>query len=328
MLQYLIILLDERSTSYCHYKAASQMLRADGNGLIPLDVLRQGIRFAMKENLNIQFVYPDTELPEEWKKEIETIDHSKLKPSPLAFQHDEADELGLDRTDVAVVNDWHLPTDVLDIPLVVRTNKEDFFARYRELYALLELCPRVNVVFTDVEMFSDDDFETYKAVLSEMAQTVERLYAEGKTPQLNLLTDRMMLSEMNNCGAGDTNLTLAPNGCFYVCPAFYYEDAADCVGSLEDGPDIRNGQLYKLEYAPICRHCDAYQCKRCVWLNRKLTLDVNTPSRQQCVMAHLERNASRELLLAIRKHRTFLPDKDIPEMDCLDPFEERNKWNN
>ena len=157
--------------------------------------------------------------------------------------------------------------------------------------------------------------------------SASRIYVDGKTPQLNVLTDRMMLKEMNNCGAGDTNITLAPNGKFYVCPAFYYEDEADSIGDLEHGLDIKNKQLYRLDHAPICRHCDAWQCKRCIWLNRKTTLEVNTPSHEQCVLAHLERNASRDLLNNIRKYGTFLPEQEeIKEIDYLDPFDKRDEW--
>ncbi|MDR2410200.1 MAG: CXXX repeat peptide maturase, partial [Bacteroidales bacterium] len=75
-----------------------------------------------------------------------------------------------------------------------------------------------------------------------------------------------------------------------------------------------------LEYAPICRKCDAYQCKRCLWLNRKTTLEINTPSHEQCVIAHLERNKSLELLLELQEHNIFL-DKSINEIDYLDPFD-------
>lgn len=53
-----------------------------------------------------------------------------------------------------------------------------------------------------------------------------------------------------------------------------------------------------------------------------MTLEVNTPSHEQCVMAHLERNAARNLLASIRSKGTFLPDKpEIKEIDYLDPFE-------
>ena len=136
----------------------------------------------------------------------------------------------------------------------------------------------------------------------------------------------MMLKEMNNCGAGDTTITLAPNGKFYICPAFYYEDENDSIGDLEYGLDIKNKQLYKLDHAPICRHCDAYQCKRCIWLNHKMTLEVNTPSHEQCAVAHMERNVSRMLLKNIRMHGEFLTETEIKEIDYIDPFDKRDEW--
>ncbi len=129
-----------------------------------------------------------------------------------------------------------------------------------------------------------------------------------------------MLDSMNNCNAGENNLTLAPNGKFYICPAFYYDDE-QAVGNLQEGINIKNQQLYKLEYAPLCRECDSYHCKRCVWMNKKTTLEVNTPSHEQCVVSHLERNAAREFLL-----RTKIFDKQIKEISYLDPFDVRKQW--
>ena len=291
---------------------------------MPLDVLKQGIRFGMTENLMIQFVYPDYELPQEYKDAVETIDHSKIVSALCE------DEALVNEADVVVFHDW---TGMAcgksndGKSYVLRTSKDELFKRHLLLKDVLSMVSRLNVVITDIDAFTDEDFEKYKQVLCTLSEHIEKLYVEGKSPQLNLLTDRMMLKEMNNCGAGDTNITLAPNGKFYVCPAFYHENEADCIGDLENGLDIRNRQLYKLAYAPICRHCDAYQCKRCVWLNRKTTLEVNTPSHEQCVVAHLERNVSRELLNNIRKHGTFLPEQDeIKEIDYLDPFDKRDEW--
>ena len=307
MLQYLIILLDETSTSFCHYENPKKE-----RTLMPLETLKQSIRFGMMENLMIQYVYPDYELPEEYKEVIESIDHSKIKPMA-------------EDADVLVLNKMELVQT--DIPVVLRIGKKDLFAYQEEVADMLKRTPRLNVVLTGVETFTDEDFDAYKKVLAALSAKVEKLYVEGKSPQLNLLTDRMMLSQMNNCGAGDTTITLAPNGKFYVCPAFYYENEADSIGDLEHGLDIKNKQFYKLAYAPICRHCDAWQCKRCIWLNRKTTQEVNTPSHEQCVVAHLERNASRELLQNIRKHGTFLPEQEeIKEIDYLDSFDIRDTW--
>ena len=313
MVQYLIILLDDTAVSFCHYGNNRKERR-----LMPLETLKAGILYGMKENLNIQFVYPGYDLPEEYAAVIESIDHSKIKPASKADGADVTVIDGLIEAKTVTISDGET--------YVLRLTKQEMFAGHDAIVNLLENATRLNVVLTDVETFTDDDFAKYKDVLADLSKDVERMYAEGKSPQLNILTDRMMLDKMNNCGAGETNITLAPDGKFYVCPAFYLCDDGYAVGSLDGGLDIKNAQLYRLDHAPLCRKCDVYQCRRCVWLNRKTTLEVNTPSHEQCVVAHLERNASRSLLTAIRQHGTFMPGTEIKKIEYLDPFEVRKEW--
>lgn len=318
MLQYLVILLDKTSTSFC--QRDNQEVESQ---LMSLQNLKSGIRFGMIENLMIQFVYPDKELPCEYKKVIDDIDHNDVVSSLCE------DKQLLQTADVVVFHDWTALVYIEPKPFqsyVIRTTKNDFFEYYRFLKNVLCKVAHLSIIITDVETFMEEDFEKYKQVLNKLSFDIEKMYIDGNKPQLNLLTDRFMLSQFNNCGAGDTCITLAPNGKFYVCPAYYYEDEKNCIGDLQNGLDIKNPQLYKLSHAPLCRNCDAYQCKRCVWLNRKTTYEVNTPSHEQCVVAHLERNASRDLLLNIRKHGTFLPDKEIKEINYLDPFDVRKEW--
>lgn len=323
MLQYLIIQLDDTSTSYCHYKNEKKERR-----LISLEDLKAGILYGMKENLMIQYVLPENELPKEYYEVLESIDHSKIASFESVYS---------EIADVVVLNGWDKDVAFCkDGVYVLRVDKQTFFEKYEEIVGVLKDCVRLNIVITDVETFTDTDFDTYKQMLAVFAKELETLYVEGKSPQLNLLTDRMMLDSMNNCNAGSESITLAPDGKFYVCPAFYLADENEdyglgkskcAVGSLADGLDIKNPQLYKLSHAPLCRNCDAYQCRRCVWLNRKTTYEVNTPSHEQCVVAHLERNASRALLMDIRKHGTFLPEKKgIKEISYLDPFDVRKEW--
>lgn len=333
MIQYLVILLDDLSASYCHYENDKTI-----SNVIPLDILKQGIRYAMLENLTVQFVYPETALPDEYNEVIESIDHCKIVPSTYE------DKTLREEADVVVFSDWISLNNYHFIQgqsYILRTSKDDFFNRYLCINKLLEKASRINVVLTDVETFNNDDFDKYRTILTILSEKVEELFVKGKYPQLNLLTDRMLLSEMNNCDAGVSNITLAPDGNFYICPAFYNlpyvngnEKTMDevchkgfTVGNIENGLDIRNAQLYRLDHAPLCRNCDAYQCKRCIWLNRQTTCEVNTPSHEQCVVAHLERNASRLLLNSIRRNGNFLPGKEeIKEIDYLDPFDKRDEW--
>lgn len=323
MLQYLIIQLDDTSTSYCHYPNTKSERR-----LISLEDLKAGVQFGMKENLMIQYVLPDYELPQEYVDVLESIDHSKIAASESVYAKN---------ADVVVLNGLEKECAVAnDGVYVLRIDKASLFGNYERIIDIFKVCTRLNVVITDLDTFTDTDFDIYKQILSSFSKELESLYASGKLPQMNLLTDRMMLDAMNNCNAGCENITLAPDGKFYVCPAFYLADDEEdfglgksktAVGSLARGLDIKNPQLYKLSHAPLCRNCDAYQCKRCVWLNRKTTYEVNTPSRQQCVAAHLERNVSRALLMDVRKYDTYLTEKDdIKEIAYLDPFDVRKDW--
>lgn len=328
MLQYLIILLDDTSTSYCHYdnnKAESR--------LISLEHLRKGILFGLKENLMIQFVFPSYDMPKEYYDLINSVDHASIVPSEQ--NNNDADIVVLNS--INAISSCYFDTTK---SYVLRLGKQDLFNSSILICELLSKVVRLNIVIKDVESFTESDFNTYKDCLDTWANKLEQLHINGGVQQLNVLTDRIMLDTMNNCGAGDSSVTLAPDGYFYVCPAFYYENPIDgtektlkdvckkgyAIGAFDESLDIRNSNLYKLNYAPLCRSCDAYQCKRCVWLNRKTTCEVNTPSHEQCVISHLERNASRQLLDKIKNHCKQLTDRDIEEIEYLDPFDVYKKY--
>lgn len=312
MLQYLVILLDDTSVAYCH---ASNPLTE--RKLIPLDTLKKAILFGMKENLMIQYVYPEYELPAEYIDVLESIDNIKIG------------------RDVAVYNS--VPDFVSKENAVLRLSIAEFLTKQYNIAALLPQITRLNICLTDVESFRDEQIDDYKKALSTLGNVLHNLFLSGKQPQVNIITDRLRLSKMHNCGAGDSNITIAPNGKFYFCPAFYYDEqngvnnrlnhhnpSSDrSVGDLENGLQIPNPQLLKLDHAPLCRNCDAYHCNRCIWLNQKLTWDKNTPSHQQCVLAHLERNASRELQQKLGGD--FPKETIINEITYLDPFDVREQ---
>ncbi len=316
MLQYLILQLCDTSTSYCHYSNEHTTRR-----LIPIDVLEKAVLWAMKENLMMQVVRPAYALPQEYEEVLDRMEHTDIVPasSPL-----------VDKAEIVVLNQWDELREfhfLHDSSYVIRTNKMAFFEHYRDLVPILPQVERMNVVITDVADFEEKDFGVYQKVLQYLADEVEKIFVNGGQVQLNLLTDRMLIGKMNNCGAGETHVTLAPDGKFYICPAFYNTPNEAPVGDIDEGLDIRNKQLYQLDHAPICRHCDAYQCRRCVWLNRKTTYEVNVPGHEQCVVAHIERNASAALLKSIRKHGDFLPNiEEIKTLDYLDPFEKHKEW--
>lgn len=312
MLQYLVILLDDTSVAYCH--APNPLTERK---LIPLDVLKKAILWGMKENLMIQYVYPDYELPVKYIEVIESIDNIKIG------------------RDVAIYDS--VPEFIPEENAVLRIPISVFLSKQYDIATLLSHINRLNICLTDIESFQDEQIEDYRKALSTLSDVLFNLYQSGKQPQVNIITDRLQLTKMHNCGAGDSNITLAPNGKFYLCPAFYYEEQSGennrlnhhhpsskrSVGDLESGLQIPNSQLLKLDHAPLCRSCDAYHCNRCIWLNQRLTWDNNTPSHQQCVLAHLERNASRELQQKLGGN--FPKENIIKEITYLDPFDVRDQ---
>jgi len=264
----------------------------------------------MKENLMVQFVYPSYNLPEEYAVIIDTVDHIDITPNKS-------------NGDVVIFNGINSIQEITETSsdnIVLRLNRKDLLKSVDDLVSLVKNGKSCRIIINDITDFKDADFQSYKSALSKLSQAIEDVIVSGNEIQMSLVTDRMQLTEMNNCNAGVESITLAPDGQFYICPAFYYDGLKD-VGNPYDGLAIPNQQLLKLEYAPICRNCDAYHCKRCVWLNQKTTLEVNTPSHEQCVVSHLERNESMRLLNSLRtKGKTKAP-LSIPEIDYLDPFE-------
>lgn len=312
MLKYLIIQLDDASTSFCHYSNSCSRSR-----LIDADILEDALIWSMKEALTVQFVYPDLELPQKYKELISGIDHADIVPSTCC------DRELLENADVVIFNSWN---DVGSFKFkdgqscVIRTLFSELISHAEILCSVIPFVSRLNITVTDIENFGSASEPVYATLLKEMSGEICDGYKKGHNVQVNILTDRMMLKSMNNCGAGDESITLAPDGKFYICPGFY-ADGSMSVGDIVTGLDIKNKQLYQLDHAPICRICDAWQCKRCVWQNKKLTLEVNTPGREQCVMSHIERNAARKLMERLRENGIIISDNIIPEIDYLDPFD-------
>lgn len=314
ILQHIIILLDDISPSFCH--AENPLTQRNP---MSLDLLKKGILFAMKENLQIQYALPPYALPDEYRTLMQTMDSMCIGE------------------DVKVYSDISQVTDCENA--ILRLSIAEFISNADRVAELLSKTSRLNICFRDIDNFDDSLTHAYRESLRTLKKKVFSLITEENIDiQCNLLTDRLQLSSMNNCGAGVNNITLAPNGKFYLCPAFYYDERSGLdnrrnfktsesdrsVGDIDGGLDIPDKQLLQLNHAPICRICDAFHCNRCLWLNQRLTLNINTPGRQQCVMAHIERNIARELQQDLID-AGFKFENLMSESEILDPFEKIQK---
>lgn len=312
MIKYLIIQLDDTSVSFCHYDNSILNPR-----LIDIDVLKEAIFWSMKENATVQFLYPDYKLPETYRKLIDSIDHTDIVSS-------ECDNIELVKKASIVVFDSCQSLSQFPVnesqSYVLRTNFDSLFENVELLDSIISKMTRLNIIITDVYNLNENRKKKYQICLKTLSEKIVREYTCGHTVQINILTDRIVLENMNNCGAGDTTITIAPDGNFYICPGFYIDNLPS-VGNPCMGLDIKNQNLFRIGYAPICRICDSWHCKRCVLLNKNTTLEVNTPGKEQCVTSHLERNASKSLLEMLQKNGLALKANEISEISYLDPFD-------
>jgi len=316
VLKYLLVVLSEDATSFCHYETGRRS--KSGRGLIALDHLRAAVIFALKHNLKVNALYPARRMPKAYEAALEEVEHVKIAPFPAGRRHPGA---------ILVVEGGAFPAGaelrtLRDANVILRLRRADLPRLAVLVGRLLPRTTRINLVLADLESFGPEDLAAYGRELEKLRRRCLAIAPGRPRPEINVLTDRLALDRMNNCEAGLTHLTVAPDGRLYLCPAFYGAGAAESLGEIRNEIAVPNRHLLELRYAPICRVCDAFQCRRCIHLNRRLTLEVNTPSFQQCRAAHAEREASRLCLNALRERDGAAAGQvEIPEVPYDDPFD-------
>ena len=315
MNKYLIVLLESRHRSFCYYEIPENTEKK----VISWENLQQVVGFYQEYNVPLTFVYGESELPSDYVQLIETVEHVKIFPHgyPKEMEGIRVLEPG-DNPELSISENETLP------PIILKIDKSrlEFFSEAVE--NMSGGFSRMNLILRGLETFQEDDFIRYFKVLNQAVSKIPRIFQTFGEKEISCLTDRIVLKEMNNCDAGVRHLTLAPNGRLYICPGFYYAYPDEELGTL-DSFEVPNEQLYRLDHAPICLECDAFHCKRCVFLNRKITGEVNTPGREECVASHVERKGSEMLASKLNPQAEANP---IPPIDYLDPFEKYAKKRN
>lgn len=318
MLKYFVIQLDNSSVSYCYY-ANNKSERK----LIPLLKLNEAIIWALKNNLLVQVVYPTHLIPPDYQKLIDSIYHASIVP--INYE----DKNILHKSDVVVISSCKEIESIdfgmfIEKVFILKVSFNDLCLYQTPIYKMMPQLERLNIVIEDAENLTNENAIKYQHFLSGLSEIVYNECSNGHMVQCNLLTDRIILNGMNNCEAGTKSVTVAPDCNLYACPAFYLSDTpfSLSIGDLENGiinTDYSN--LCKIENAPICRICDAWQCKRCIWMNSKSTLEINTPSREQCIISHIERAESKKLLNRLNEVSGVYLKDNIPSIDYFDPLE-------
>ncbi|MBN2441267.1 MAG: CXXX repeat peptide maturase [Spirochaetales bacterium] len=315
MLKYLIALINKQAPSFCYYK--NETAQSDTPELMPMETLKNVITFAQSQNLSINFLGISSSLPKKYIEEINSYEnHAKF--ISITEEGDESNSI--------FILDSHQKDIIKDLKdsalrnIILRLEKKHINDFLPIVQSLLIKCKRLNLCLLDVYEYDQDDLKSYKSQLDDLGKILVSEYKAGHPIEFNFLSDRILLKGMNNCNAGIEHITVGPNGNFYICPGFYEKEKQNSVGNLTEGLHILNKQLLEIGHAPICSICDAYHCKRCIYLNKKSTLEVNTPSYQQCATSHLERDTSRIMLTELKEVEPFNEMDPIEELDYIDPL--------
>jgi CXXX repeat peptide maturase len=325
MIKYLITLIDSNAESFCYYKANKN--KADKtNGIISLELLDKVIDYAEENKIGINFIFSNNKITIKHEKKIEGAAHVKILPFNLNSIYKE-NILILDSEDAESINKLEFSKDK---NIILRLIREDIFNLHQMILKLNGKFKRLNLILLDLEQYTSNDINNYKTQINLSANYLLNQYKSGNPIELNFLSDRLILDKFISCKAGIDHITVAPNGKFYICPAFYHDNENNSIGDLENGITNLDNRILTFDEAPTCSTCDSYHCKQCVFLNRETFLEFNTPSFfQQCAVYHIDREGSRIIYSALQNSGLSGNFKPINVRAYNDPFYlfEQNKIN-
>jgi CXXX repeat peptide maturase len=316
--KYALVILENGAVPFCHYENPHFHSSTESQWM-PAGLLAGIVRHARKKQISLTFLLGKTRPPANLERLIDSIDHAKIVPLTLQQRYPD----GILVLDAGEASSFPELSHSLDRNIILRVGKNSLKKCNDLFQALAGKFKRLSIHLIGVEYFTPDDFAAYEKELRKMRAALGQLYRDGQAVEVNILTDRIMLTSMRNCDAGVKHFAVAPNGKCYICPAFYYDDEDTFIGAFDD----KNGFPAKriagvdLPSGPLCTRCDAFHCKRCVYLNKKTTLELNVPSEQQCTVAHIEREASRQLLTDLGSVEPFRRMPRIAELNYRDPLE-------
>lgn len=300
--KYLQFIVTDDATPHCTYRND----RKTSNIMSP-EIFEKGMEFAERNSLTPMFIgNVERIMGNNYDRYLSIVDSkSSQRGENSIFVYD---------------NHTIIPEDSTG-NCILLINKANIPEIYQAVVGLHKDNARINLILEEIEHWGKEDIAAYEEQLERLVVYTADVIRQKKPIEINVLTDILYMKTMCNCESGNGTYALAPNGRFYLCPAFYFNDPEDHIGTLENGIEIKNKQLLEIKNAPLCFQCDANHCRRCKFMNKKLTGEINTPSKIQCTISHIERNKSRELQILLEADGLNAFPNILPEIDYLDPLE-------
>lgn len=314
-LQYrkqLYFLTSDDYVTYCSYKNENkEHVSMDESTII------KGLEFARQNFFTPIFVHSMNTFNFINSDELQKYDVLHIVPAKF---YSKALEIGLKR--IIPVYDMEAAqkadTFVENVILNIHSSEIEFLSK--TITALLQYTSRMNLNITGL----DENFneKVYRSQMEEVNNFIFKEFMKNnELKEVNLLTDILFINKHDNCMAGDNTFVLSPGGKIYTCCAEYSNNTNSFVGDLSFGVTKEYGKrLHKSESNNLCRLCDTYQCKNCVYTNKLFTKEVNVSPSFQCRKSNIERGLSIDLLEKLKPYKITLGNKEIKRNNFLDPM--------
>ncbi|CAK7010999.1 radical SAM peptide maturase, CXXX-repeat target family [Tissierella sp.] len=318
----LYFLLSDDYTTYCCYENKNKPNREMKDG-----VMLKGLDYAQENFMNPIFVHSINSKCLELKKEYEAYDILHIIP----IKHfNLAQEYGFKRI-LPVYDMKNAWDEKVFIDNIIINIREDEINRLSEaIDELIKFSNRININITGLDKYFKE--KEYKKQMEKISDIITKIWEEeGILKEINLLTDILFLEKHDNCKAGENTFVLSPTGKIYTCCAEFSNIEDHFIGDINEGITEEYGaRLYKVENSNLCRICSAYQCKDCVYINRKNTKEYNVSPSFQCRKSHIEMDVSLNLKNKL-KNCPIIAGKDLSKIEVnefLDPISMFFKNNN
>lgn len=260
------ILLSSDTPSICSYPSY-----VNKHEFIDKEKLHHVLETLNSNGLNITVIYPAKKIPKDISELLKKYPHKKI-----------------------LTHTYHNTIISLDN----KVEAKSICLKFSDFYTSIDTIGNyLDSSRLDIYLCNYDEFDKnkYRQSLTILKNQVLYHWHNGHKVRVNLITDPYGLRVNKECSYGKWALFIAPNGKFYLCPAFYYKDRnINAIGTIENGWSIQSEHLLHREYSPICRNCSNHSCLRCIYDNFYRTLEYNIPSLEQCLRIDIEKEISME----------------------------------